>query len=118
MQAGQRAVEIDVDHPAMGLERDVFERTGTEHPGVVDQDVEAARIAGERRQVSRPLVGVGDVELSDHDVAAVAGDLITQGCQAAEIDVVGTDTVAVSGEGQGGGAADARGGPGDEDRRC
>ena len=40
VQAGHGAIEVDVDHLLVRLERDVLEGAGGEHAGVVDQDVE------------------------------------------------------------------------------
>ena len=69
---------------------------------------------GEFADPLRHFVGVGDVEVSGDGRAAEALDLVGQRLQADLVDVVAADGVPVLREGQRGGAADPRGGSGDE----
>ncbi|GAA3159165.1 hypothetical protein GCM10020001_099000 [Nonomuraea salmonea] len=83
-----------------------------EHAGVVDEDVDVPGAFGQRRHLGRP----GEVGGFEAGRAARLLDPAQRGLRTLAVAAVHDDAGAAPGQGQGGGAADARGGSGDQ--RC
>ena len=106
----QRQEDVDLVVRADEVDRDLPDRAGLAHAGIVPQHVEVPRLR------LRDVVGVGQVEPLDAEVAqAERLGLLAQRRDLRRDLRGGDDVVAVLGHADGGGLAEAGAGAGDED---
>ena len=112
-----RPVERDVEHPQPLLVGHVEHRTGAAEPGVVDQHVDAAEVAGRALDQRGDLLLVGDItRLGPNEAGVSLGQLVPGRGQARLVLVTDRHPGPFFQAAPGGGAADAGAGRrGDDD---